>query len=256
MCSSFPEFDQDFLRQWKWSKFLHLSIQTFSKVQPSVYPIPEEFLYKTAVFGSKSRPCNAKTTTWSCRSKQHRHIRAACIDAGASASVFNFLVIPSYGYDLPFFGADLVTLPSGHLLALDLQPALKTDKLHTERIWDRLIPLHASWQTLLPSGGDIPHEAKQYFSPGFLWTRLPLGPVGDDLISKVIFPAYQQYLQLFMELSIEAKKVSDGRSKLLVDGQRRYLRFRAQKDPARGMLQRFYGPQWTESYIKNVLFTL
>jgi phycoerythrobilin:ferredoxin oxidoreductase len=42
----------------------------------------------------------------------------------------------------------------------------------------------------------------------------------------------------------------------LVNGQRRYTRYRAEKDPARGMLSRFHGAEWTESYIHEVLFDL
>jgi phycoerythrobilin:ferredoxin oxidoreductase len=38
--------------------------------------------------------------------------------------------------------------------------------------------------------------------------------------------------------------------------QLRYLRYRAEKDPARGMFTRFYGPEWTEEYIHGFLFDL
>ena len=36
----------------------------------------------------------------------------------------------------------------------------------------------------------------------------------------------------------------------------RYLRYRAEKDPARGMFKRFYGEEWTEEYIHGFLFDL
>jgi phycoerythrobilin:ferredoxin oxidoreductase len=36
--------------------------------------------------------------------------------------VLNFVIFPQLNYDLPFFGADLVTLPGGRLIALDMQP--------------------------------------------------------------------------------------------------------------------------------------
>jgi phycoerythrobilin:ferredoxin oxidoreductase len=32
--------------------------------------------------------------------------------------------------------------------------------------------------------------------------------------------------------------------------------YRAEKDPARGMLTRFHGAEWTEAYIHGVLFDL
>ena len=38
--------------------------------------------------------------------------------------------------------------------------------------------------------------------------------------------------------------------------QRRYLNYRAEKDPARGMFNRLYGSEWTEEYIHGFLFDL
>ena len=66
-----------------------------------------------------------------------------------------------------------------------MQPAIKSDPQHTNKVWDRLMPLHQHWQSLLPPGGPIPEEAKCYFSPCFLWTRLPLGEEGEGFINNV-----------------------------------------------------------------------
>ena len=41
-----------------------------------------------------------------------------------------------------------------------------------------------------------------------------------------------------------------------LNGQKQYMRYRAEKDPARGMLRGFFGNEWTESYINNILFDL
>ena len=59
---------------------------------------------------------------------------------------------------------------------------------------------------------------------------------------------------LYLELVDEAVQVSSSRAEYLLEGQRRYLNYRAEKDPARSMLTRFYGKEWTESYIHNILF--
>jgi len=137
-----------------------------------------------------------------------------------------------------------------------LQPVLKMDKFHTEKVWERILPLHSHWQPLMPGGGAIPKEAEPYFSPGFLWARFPLGDEGDQIISEVLMPAYMDYLSLFLSLVKEAKEVTLDRSFALLSGQNNYMKFRAYKDPARGMLTRFCGREWTEAYINNVLFGL
>ena len=105
-----------------------------------------------------------------------------------------------------------MTLPAGHLLALDLQPALKTDAQHTKGVWDRLLPIFERWQQRLPGGGPIPEEAQPYFSPGFLWTRIPLGSEGDALIEEAVKPAFRDYLELYLRLVQEAEEVSSERS--------------------------------------------
>ena len=46
------------------------------------------------------------------------------------------------------------------------------------------------------------------------------------------------------------------RSFELLKGQKKYMCYRAEKDPARGMLRTFFGELWTESYINNILFDL
>ena len=46
------------------------------------------------------------------------------------------------------------------------------------------------------------------------------------------------------------------RSFKLLNGQKKYMRYRAEKDPARGMLRGFFGNEWTEHYINHILFDL
>ena len=241
---------------WRWQPFLDIAVESLSPLLPRPYPVPEGFLQKTGETGSKAKPMPVTTATWACSTSKLRQVRSACVEAGPAASVLNFVINPSCHFDLPFFGADLVTLPNGHLLALDLQPVDKTDARHTEPVWERLMPIFERWRGALPGGGPIPEEAEPYFSPAFLWTRLPLGEEGDELIETVVSKAFRDYLSLYLQLVDEAEPVEAARSHQLLAGQKRYTSYRAEKDPARGMLTRFYGSDWTEAYIHEVLFDL
>ena len=241
---------------WRWAYFLDSTNQAFSNFQPKPYLINDDFLIKESYFGSKPNPKKVILETWAFKTDKIRQARCACLQAGENTSVMNLVISPFNNFELPFFGADFVTLPKGHLIALDLQPVLKDDIIHTKKVWDKLIPIHSHWQSKLPLGGDIPLEARDYFSPGFLWSRIPLGEDGDELINQVIQPAFNSYLNLFLDLMTNAKMISQSRSLKLLDGQRKYMRYRAQKDPARGMLRGFFGSLWAESYINNILFDL
>ena len=244
------------ISNWRWAYFLDETIKKFSIFGPNPYPINNAFLFKESLFGSSSNPKKVILETWGLKTDKIRQARCACLQAGEITSVMNLVISPFNNYDLPFFGADFVTLPNGHLIALDLQPALKDDINHTQHVWNKLKPIHANWQSKLPPGGDIPSEAIQYFSPAFLWSRIPLGEEGDKLISQIIKPAFGEYLNCFFDLVRDAKMISKERSFKMLNGQKEYMRYRAEKDPARGMLRGFFGETWTESYINNILFDL
>jgi len=244
------------IKGWRWQPFLDTAISALESFNLSPYPIEKTFLQREGSTGSKAKPLPVTTATWACATEKLRQVRCACVEAGTAASVLNFVINPSCRFDLPFFGADLVTLPNGHLLALDLQPVDKSDPEHTGPVWERLMPMFERWRGELPDGGPIPEEAQPYFSPAFLWTRIPLGNDGDALIERVIRPAFADYLQLYLDLVTDAKPVDDDRAARLLSGQKRYTAYRAEKDPARGMLTRFYGSDWTEAYIHDVLFDL
>ena len=77
-----------------------------------------------------------------------------------------------------------------------------------------------------------------------------------NLITQKIKPAFDEYLKCFFDLLRDAKITSKERSFQLLNGQKKYMRYRAEKDPARGMLRSFFGELWTESYINNILFDL
>ena len=244
------------ISNWRWAYFLDETIKAFSTFQTRPYPIDNDFLFRESFFGSSSNPKKVILETWGLKTEKIRQARCACLQAGEITSVMNLVISPFNNYDLPFFGADFVTLPNGHLIALDLQPALKDDIVHTQYFLGKLKSIHANWQSKLPSGGDIPSEAKKYFSPGFLWTRIPLGEDGDKLINQVIKPAFDEYLNYFLDLVTNAKRISPERSSNLLNGQKKYMRYRAEKDPARGMLRGFFGDAWAENYINNILFDL
>lgn len=181
---------------------------------------------------------------------------------------------------LPIFGADIVSLPGNkHLVALDFQPVIPLDRdgahFLPERyshIASKLQSIHSRYQhsnngmaPCLPWGGDIPSQAKRFFSPYALWSRL----TDDDAINTVntsVWSAFQDYFDLYLELMRAVQKdvllqeKTTSATDMIVktnharDGQIDYLAYRRLNDPARPMLQRLYGESWTERVIAEVLF--
>lgn len=218
----------------------------------SPYPIPEGFERKETTAGKGKRQETVITSSHAFQSPKLRQIRAAHIQGGNSLQVLNFVIFPRLTYDLPFFGADLVTLPGGHLIALDMQPLFQ-DAAYQQKYSDPIRPMFKSYQQDLPWGGDFPEEAQPFFSPVFLWTR----PEATEVVQTKVFAAFKDYLTAYLDFVEQAEPVTDSqRLEAIENAQLRYVDYRAAKDPARGMFTRLYGEEWTEEYIHGFLFDL
>jgi phycoerythrobilin:ferredoxin oxidoreductase len=217
------------------------------------YPIPAGFESKSAVSGKGKHQEEVLTTSYGFQSAKLRQIRAAHVQGGDSLQVLNFVIFPKPQYDLPFLGADLVTLPGGHLIAIDMQPIFREEPAYIERYAAPVMPLLEKYQPHLPWGGDFPEDAKTFFSPAFLWTRLQ----STESVQTHVFDAFKDYLNAYLGYVEQAQPVTDEARLLdIQSSQLNYIRYRAEKDPARGMFRRLYGEEWTEEYIHGFLFDL
>ncbi|BAY26741.1 ferredoxin-dependent bilin reductase [Calothrix sp. NIES-2100] len=237
-----------------YQPFLDYAIALLQKrlnVQP--YPIPAGFESKQATVGKGKHQEEVLTTSHAYQTSKLRQIRAAHVQGGNSLQVLNFVIFPHLNYDLPFFGADLVTLPGGHLIALDMQPLFRDNLGYQAKYTQPILPIFQSHQQHLPWGGDFPEEAQPFFSPAFLWTR----PQQTEVVETHVFAAFKDYLQAYLDFVDQAEPVTDSQYLAEIEqAQLRYLGYRAEKDPARGMFTRFYGAEWTEEYIHGFLFDL
>jgi phycoerythrobilin:ferredoxin oxidoreductase len=236
-----------------YEPFLNSAIEILrSRLNLDPYPIPAGYEFKEAVTGKGARETVVTTTSHAFQTDKLRQIRAAHVQGGGALQVLNFVIFPRLNYDLPFFGGDLVTLPGGHLIAIDMQP-LFHDDAYRAKYADPIMPTFQKYQALLPWGGDFPEEAKPFFSPAFLWTR----PSETTDVETHVFNAFNDYLKQYLDYVDAAEPVTDpDRLAEIRTAQLKYLHYRAEKDPARGMFQRFYGPEWTEEYIHGFLFDL
>ncbi|MGK7927070.1 MAG: phycoerythrobilin:ferredoxin oxidoreductase [Spirulina sp.] len=236
-----------------YQPFLDYAIATLKKyLDLEPYPIPEGFERKSAMTGSKKKPQEVLTTSYAYSAPKLRQIRAAHVQGGAALQVLNFVIFPQLHYDLPFFGADLVTLPGGHLIALDMQPLFRDDPSYQEKYTQPIWKTFQTHQKDLPWGGDFPEEAQPFFSPAFLWTR----PTETEVVETKVFAAFKDYLNAYLKFVETVELAPEEQLPDIKTAQLNYLRYRAEKDPARGMFQRFYGPEWTEEYIHGFLFDL
>ncbi|MEM6403915.1 MAG: phycoerythrobilin:ferredoxin oxidoreductase [Cyanobacteria bacterium P01_D01_bin.116] len=224
-----------------------------SRLNLEDYPIPSGFKSKSTKMGKGKNQYEVLTTSYGFQTSKLRQIRAAHVQGGDSFQVLNFVIFPQLNYDLPFFGADLVTLPGGHLIALDMQPLFAGQAEYEQKYTKPILPIFQAHQEYLPWGGDFPEEAKPFFSPAFLWTR----PQETAIVESRVFAAFKDYLEAYLDFVDRAEPITNSQDLAAIESaQLRYIRYRAEKDPARGMFKRFYGKEWTEEYIHGFLFDL
>lgn len=220
------------------------------KLDLKPFPIPEGFERKEAITGKGRKQATVVTTSYAFQTNKLRRIRAAHVQGGNSLQVLNFVIFPNLNYDLPFFGADLVTLPGGHLIALDMQP-LFHHEFYQKKYTEPILSTFNCYLKDLPWGGDFPEEAKPFFSPAFLWTR----PSDTQLVETKVFEAFKDYLEAYLDFVNLAEEIRDTQElENIKTAQQNYINYRSEKDPARGMFTRFYGEEWTEKYIHDFLF--
>lgn len=237
-----------------YESFLETAIELLrSRLDLQPYPIPAGFESKSAVTGKGKHQETVLTTSHAFSSAKLRQIRAAHVQGGSALQVLNFVIFPQLDYDLPFFGADLVTLPGGHLIAIDMQPLFRDLPTYQEKYTNPILSIFQTYRSQLDWGGDFPEEARAFFSPAFLWTR----PTDTAIVETTVFSAFKDYLSAYLNFVEQAVPIVDAAEReAIYQSHLRYLRYRAEKDPARGMFTRFYGEAWTEEYIHGFLFDL
>ena len=107
-----------------YTPFLESMFAIFAEqgIELEPYPLAEELRQRSVTSGPSSRPRHVQLSLQAHRSTKLRHIRAAHIQGGDGLQVLNICLFPHLEFALPTFSADLVTLPGGHLIAIDLQP--------------------------------------------------------------------------------------------------------------------------------------
>ena len=240
---------------WRWHNFLKYLINNLSKYRCLEKIIPSKYVYKDSTYGSRTSKKNVNLFTWGVtHEKRIQFARAVCINS-SNYSVLNFLIIPKTSYNIPFFGVDFVSLPNSHLIVLDFQPSLKIQNQYSNDLLEKLIKLKTSCHSSLPIAEQMSADVARFFSPGVIWSKLPKEERSDVLIANQLYTSFKEYLNLYLEILFESKEANMDVQKELINGQNNYLKYREDNDPARPMLSSLFGEEFTESLIREVLFT-
>ena len=241
--------------EWRWSKFQRYIISKLNQYNFKEYKIPSEYSYRESTYGSRKKNKNVTLFTWAGNNEKINFCRSVCINS-PSYCVFNFLIIPKTKYNIPFFGVDFVSLPNYHLIVLDFQPSLHISNQFGKNLLKELLTMKDEFHQKVPMASKMSEDIQEFFSPAFIWSKLPKDEISEKLISNYLYSTFQKYLDLYLNILFSAEEVDLEVQKELLNGQIHYLEYRKCKDPARPMLKILFGETFTESLINNLLFKI
>lgn len=209
-------------------------------------PIPNGLEEKVSERGKN--PAIIKSTCYQC--PQLRKIRYTYIDAGASAQIFNSVIYPAHHYDLPLLGIDFLSFGNGkNLVVLDFQPLFQDEK-YLKKYIEPMASLREKYDDLAQNLEMKFYDANRYFSKNLLFAK-----TNPNSIHQRLFPAYKEYIELYWELLEKAEPLSNPQEiEKIVEAQKDYDQYSAERDPAHGLFSSYFGNEWANRFLHEFLF--
>jgi phycocyanobilin:ferredoxin oxidoreductase len=178
---------------------------------------------------------------------QFRKMHLELAKVGTSLDILHCVMFPRPEYALPMFGCDIVAGRAGISAAIaDLSPTNpeKTLPESYKQALSSLPQTEFSQHRELPPWADI-------FSEFCLFIR-PTSQAEENFF----LTSTQGFLEVHCRLALAAQPVSPQQQALNLEGQNYYCTKQQKNNKTRRVLEKAFGPDWAEYYMKSVLFDL
>lgn len=167
--------------------------------------------------------------------------------------MFNTLWYPKYEYDLPLLGVDLISLGKNRILnVIDCQPLHPTAE-YAEKHINFLSDIRRKYPDLHGQLSGKIYDDTSFFSSNMLFGRF----VDESKLQSVVFPAFKDYLEAYLAHADSCQPDFSPDSIAVVQKrQAAYDSYSAQKDPAVGLFDAYFGKDWSNTFVHDYLFTL
>lgn len=176
---------------------------------------------------------------------QFRKIHLELAKVGSNLDILHCVMFPRSNYALPMFGTDIVAGRGVISAAIaDLSP-LSADRSLPESYRSALSTLpknNFSEYRQVPDWGDI-------FSEFCLFVRPSSVEEEAQFLSMV-----ESYVEINCQLAIASKPVSTEEQAEIVAAQTYYCTQQQQNDKTRRVLEKAFGSEWADRYMRTVLF--
>lgn len=173
-------------------------------------------------------------------------------DGGDSIQVFNTLWYPSFEYDAPLLGVDLISLGKSRVLAvIDFQPLHATAE-YSEKYISRMSDIRSKFPDLHGTLSGKIYDDTSFFSKNMLFGRF----TDESKVAGVVVPAFSDYMNEYVKMVTSLTPNRDPKSMEVVEArQRAYDVYSASKDPAVGLFDAYFGATWSKEFVHDFLFT-
>ena len=230
---------------WEWSMSFIEENLTDLKVTPC-HNGKTDFSYNVNT-KKKARIVNLCAT-----SKEYRKIRMTYYDAGDNTQVFNAVFYPDPEYNLPILGVDLLAFNRKKYLAIvDFQPLHQEESHHAATYEHILEPIKDKYDSLKGRMSSKFYDETQFFSQQMLFARFD----DEKIVTDDLFPAFQSYVKAHLDL-VRSTEANPAHMKMVLERQKEYDTYSAERDPATGLFAAMYGADWAGDFVHDFLFSM
>ena len=185
-------------------------------------------------------------------SKEYRKIRMTYYDAGDNTQVFNAVWYPDPKYNLPVLGIDLLAFNRKKYLAIvDFQPIHDDESDHAANYEHLLEPIKEKYDSLKGRMSSKFYDETQFFSQQMLFARFD----NEDVVHDDLLPAFKSYVETHVDL-VKSTKPNPSDVDMVLERQKEYDTYSAERDPATGLFAAMYGAEWANDFVHDFLFSM
>ena len=182
---------------------------------------------------------------------EYSKIRMTYYDAGENTQVFNSVWYPDPKYNLPVLGIDLLAFNRKKYLAIvDFQPLHENEDDHAATYEHILKPIKEEYDSLKGRMSSKFYDETQFFSQEMLFARFD----DEAIVNNDLAPAFQEYVKTHLEL-VRSTKPSPETVDHVLERQKEYDIYSAERDPATGLFAAMFGGEWAADFVHNFLFS-
>eukprot|EP00980_Cylindrotheca_fusiformis_P031484 scaffold26456_cov117-Cylindrotheca_fusiformis.AAC.2 len=234
-----------YMKFWEWQMSFMEEHLTDLKVSPC-HNGKRDFSYN-ANTEKKARIVNLCAS-----SKEYRKIRMTYYDAGDNTQVFNAVWYPDPQSNLPVLGIDLLAFNRKKYLAIvDFQPIHEKESDHSAEYEHLLKPIKEKYDSLKGRMSSKFYDETQFFSQQMLFARFD----DENVVHDDLFPAFKSYVETHVDL-VKSTPRSKSDVKNVLERQKEYDTYSADRDPATGLFTAMYGAEWANDFVHDFLFSM